>query len=265
MLRAFDSASRDRHHTDAARRRTALGLALLLAVAPLAPVRAEATRIAVASNFAAPARALASRLDARGTDGLVLVFGSTGKLYAQIENGAPFHAFLAADAERPRRLAEAGRTAGGPFTYAIGRLVLWSPREGLVDPEGNRLRQQPLGRVALANPRLAPYGKAARETLTTLGLWQSLSGRMVFGENIGQTFHFVSSGNAELGFVAFSQIKNPVRPARGSYWEVPPSHHEPIEQRAVLVRDDPGARAFLDFLKGPEGRSVIESFGYGTP
>jgi molybdate transport system substrate-binding protein len=237
---------------------------LVAAAIALAPgARAAAATIAVAANFADPAMALAERFEAATGHDLVLVFGSTGKLYAQIRNGAPFDALLAADVERPRRLeAEGAAVAGTRFTYAVGTLVLWSPREGLVDAGGAVLRDGGYRFVAIANPDLAPYGAAARQVLERLGLWSALRPRLVRGESIGQAFQFVSTGNAELGFVALSQLDGSRRSRSGSRWVVPGEMHEPIEQQAVRLSDHPAAVAFLEFIRSEPARSLIAAYGY---
>ncbi len=234
---------------------------LVLIEAPSAP--AEPVNVAVASNFTDAARALAARFQRHSGQQVTLVFGSTGKHYAQILHGAPFAAFLAADSERPRRLEQTGTARpGSRFTYAIGRLVLWSPRAGFVDGRGRVLAEGHFKHLAVADPRLAPYGRAARQVLEHRGLWQTLQGRLVRGGNVGQAFQFVRSGNAELGLVALSQAR---RARRGSLWEPPQKEYDPIVQQAVLLRDDATARAFLAFLRSDEGRALIRSFGYGTP
>ena len=175
-------------------------------------------------------------------------------------------AFLAADEERPALLEEKGAALPGTrFTYAVGRLMLWSPRNDLVDPEAEVLKKDGFRHLAVANPRLAPYGLAAQNVLESLGLWQILQPRLVRGENIGQTFQFVFSGNAELGFVALSQYLGLDPARRGSVWLVPESMHAPIRQQAVLLVDDPIARAFLEFLQSPAAREVIRDHGYGLP
>jgi molybdate transport system substrate-binding protein len=228
---------------------------------------ADDIRVAVATNFAAPVQAIVARFAEITHNRVVLAFGSTGKHYAQIKNGAPFAAFLAADSERPARLEEEGvAVAGSRFTYAVGRLVLWSPREGYVDPEGRVLTDGDYRHLAIANPVLAPYGRAAQQVLQARGLWEGLQrGRLVRGEDIGQTFQFVRSGNVELGFVASSQVKRPGHAPQGSWWEVPQSLYRPIEQQAVLLQEGPTARAFLAFLRGEEARSIIADYGYGLP
>ena len=227
---------------------------------------ADEIRVATASNFTTAIKAITQRFEMQTGHKVIPVFGSTGKHYAQIMNGAPFDVFLAADVHHPRLLEEAGvALPGSRFTYAMGRIVLWSPRQGYVDAAGKRLENSDFQYLAIANPRLAPYGKAAREVLTARGLWEQLSGRMVRGENIGQTFQFVVSGNAELGFVAWSQIKRPGHQPTGSYWEIPRTLYSPIAQQAVLLKENPVAEAFLDFIKGNEARAIIKDYGYGTP
>lgn len=246
--------------------RIAAALALCLAPAPSPPAAAAEVLVAVASNFADVAAALAVRFEAATGHAVVLSPGSTGRHFTQIKGGAPFAVFLAADAERPQRLeAEGLAVAGSRFTYAVGRLVLWSPRPGLVDADGAVLAAGSFAHLAIANPELAPYGQAAREALAALGLWDGLAPRLVRGENIAQAYQFVAGGAAELGFVALSQVRRPDRTAAGSLWEVPEGLHAPIVQQAVLLRDEPAARAFLEFLRGDEARAVIAAYGYGAP
>jgi len=239
--------------------------ALLLVLLASANAVAGPLYVAVATNFAPTCRAIADAFSAATQHEVVISDGSSGKLFAQIENGAPFEVFLAADAERPRKLEE-GRhaVAGSRFAYALGRLALWSAREDFVRDE-SVLRGDAFQHLAIANPELAPYGAAARDVLQRLGVWERAGPKLVRGEDVGQTFQFVSTGNAELGFVALSQLT----PDRGgSRWLVPAGLHAPIEQQAVLLtpgRDDPAARAFLDFLKGAAARDLIERAGYGIP
>ncbi|MCO6511391.1 MAG: molybdate ABC transporter substrate-binding protein [Aridibacter famidurans] len=217
-------------------------------------------RIAVASNFKDPATELVKRFQERTGRNVTVTLGSTGKLYAQIRNGAPFAVFLAADAERPKLLEkEVPAARGSRFTYAVGKLVLWSPDPELVDSEGEVLEDD-FAKLAIANPKLAPYGVAAEEVLRKKGVWDKVERRLVRGENIGQTFQFVSTGNAELGFVALSQARG----RAGSLWEVPKELYTPIEQQAVLLSGDEGAREFLEFLKSEEARKLIREFGYDT-
>lgn len=220
--------------------------------------------IAVAANFAVPARHLAEEFGAASGHRLRLSSGSTGKFYAQIRSGAPFDVLLSADEQTPRRL-EADRLAvpGSRFTYAVGRLVLWSPKPGVVDE--NSIRSRKFARLAIANPRLAPYGAAAREALERLGLWDLVQPKLVQGENIAQAFQFVSSGNADLGLVALSQLEEPGKGAAGSYWLVPERYHAPLRQDAALLVRGAGndaAGAFLAYLKSPPVRERIRAYGY---
>ena len=220
-------------------------------------------RVAVASNFARAMTSLARNFEENTGHKVKLVFGSTGKHYAQIRNGAPFDVFFAADIKRPRLLEEEGITVSGSrFTYATGKLILWSPIPDYVDAEGGVLRHGSFRYLAIANPDLAPYGRAAREFLQSRGLWNELKQKTVRGENIGQAFQFVSSGNAELGLVAFSQVRNIHRPVEGSYWEVPASLYTPIEQQAVLLTDNEAGRSFISYIKSKPALKIISNHGY---
>lgn len=223
---------------------------------------ADELRVAVAANFARTAQILGRQFEAETGHEMILVFGSTGKHYAQILNGAPFDVFLAADAERPG-LLEAQRkiVAQSRFTYAFGRIVLWSADDHVVDPEGLVLGQGRFRHLSIADPGLAPYGRAAREALIALGYWDAVAARIVRGKNVGQAFQFVSTRNAELGIVSVSQV---VANDYGSAWEIPGSLYAPIEQQAVLLRDRPAGHAFIEFLKSTAARSVIRANGYGT-
>ncbi len=222
--------------------------------------------VAVAANFTAPMQKVAQAFEQESGHKPVLSFGSTGNLYAQIKNGAPFQVFLAADEETPLRLEREGLTqAGSRFTYATGKLVLWSRQQGLVDDKGDVLRSGKFQRIALANPKLAPYGAAAVETLTRLGLWQALQPKIVQGDNIAQTYQFIASENAQLGFVALSQVMVDGRLSQGSAWVVPATLHAPLAQAAVLLgkgSDNPAAVALLRFLRGDRAQSIIRAFGY---
>ena len=241
---------------------------LLLLVLLLSPglALADGLRVAVASNFRHPMEAMKDAFERANGHSLVLIFGSTGKHYAQIRNGAPFDAFFAADAERPERLEREGLAVPGTrFTYAVGRIVLWSADPGLVDAEGEVLASGAFRHLAIANPDLAPYGAAARDLLRKIGLWQRLQPRLVRGENIGQTFQFVVSGNAELGFVARSQLESPQNAFEGSRWMPPASAYPPIEQQAVLLRDSPAGRALLDFMRGDAAAAILRAYGYDSP
>ena len=230
-------------------------------------VMAEEVRVAVASNFASAAEVIARRFEETSEHRVVLVFGSTGKHYAQILNGAPFEAFLAADERHPRLLeAEGIAVPGSRFTYAKGRLVLWSLEEGYVDAEGRVLEQGDFRHLAIANPRLAPYGAAAQEVLQNRGLWDELQRSLVRGENIGQTFQFVRTGNAEMGLVALSQLMSEGQMlVQGSHWTVPEELHSPILQQAILLRDTEATRAFVNYVRTDEARSILRSYGYETP
>lgn len=238
----------------------------LACLALLAQAQAAEVKVAVAANFTAPMRQLAQAFEQETGHKALLSFGGTGSFYAQIRHGAPFQVLLAADDETPLKLEQEGlAVAGSRFTYATGRLVLWSRQPGLVDDQGELLRSGRFQRLALANPKLAPYGSAAIETLTRLGLLEALRPRLVQGDNIGQTYQFVATENAQLGFVALSQVQTAGRIAQGSAWIVPASLHQPIKQDAVLLRagqGNPVASALLAFLKGEKARAVIRSFGY---
>lgn len=227
---------------------------------------ADEIRVAAASNFKGPMTQLASRFEISSGHELVLAYGSTGKQFAQIVNGAPFDVFFSADSERPARLESAGLAiAGSRFTYARGRLALWSRDPGRVDPGGQALAGLEYRHLAIANPKLAPYGRAAREVLVSMGLWEAVSGKLVMGENIGQAFQFANSGNAELGLVAWSQVLQGGGNPPGSSWLVPEDLHLAIEQQAVLLRDHAPARAFLEFVGSPEAVEIIRAHGYGVP
>lgn len=241
-------------------------LTLTVAVGALpAPAFAAEIRIAVASNFGPAMQVIARRFESRTGHEVILIFGSTGKQYAQIKHGAPFDAFFSADSQRPKQLEQDGvAVAGTRFTYAVGKLVLWSPVSGYVDPSGDVLKTGDFKHLAIANPELAPYGIAAQQVLQSRGLWEPLASRLVRGESIAQAFQFVNSGNAELGFVAYAQIKKPGK-LQGSYWDIPQSLYSPIEQQAVLLRDSEPARAFLQFIKSWEALKIIGVFGYQAP
>lgn len=238
----------------------------LVAMACAAGARAGEVQVAVAANFTAPMHAIAAQFEQDTGHRAKLAFGSTGKFYAQVRNGAPFEVLLAADDETPARLEKEGRAAPGTrFTYAIGRLVLWSARDGVVDAKGEVLRTGDFRHLAIANPKTAPYGAAAVTVLKKLNLFNALQARLVQGENIAQTHQFVSTGNAQLGFVALSQVARDGRIASGSGWIVPASLHEPIRQDALVLargRNNPAAQALVDYLKSAKARAIIQSFGY---
>jgi molybdate transport system substrate-binding protein len=227
---------------------------------------ADTLRVAVASNFQPAMKELAVAFQNRSGHQLTASYGSTGKHYAQIVNGAPFDLFLAADAERPRRLELEGfAVAGSRFTYAVGKLVLWSPVEGLIQDGHKTLIDGQFRFLAIANPRIAPYGRAAKQVLRGLGLWEAMQPRMVRGENIAQAFAFVKSGNAELGFIAWSQLPPPLAGGGGSVWMVPQELYQPIEQQGVLLKDGPVARAFLEFVRSEQAAALIMAHGYERP
>jgi molybdate transport system substrate-binding protein len=231
-------------------------------------VQAGEVPVAVAANFAAPAKQIAADFEKETGHKAILVFGATGKFYAQIRNGAPFEVLLAADDETPARLEKEGAAvAGTRFTYAIGRLVLWSGRPGLVDDKGEVLKKGDFAHLAIANPKLAPYGAAAVEALTALKLLDAVQARLVQAENIAQAHQFVATGNADLGFVALSQVIRDGKVAEGSAWIVPANLHQPIRQDAVLLdkgKGKPAAEAWLKYLKSDRARAVIRGFGYET-
>ena len=240
---------------------------LLVLLAGLSPAVAAAEAVvAVAANFTAPAQRIAAEFEQHSGHKLRLSFGSTGKFYSQIVHGAPFDVLLAADTATPQRLATEGRAvAGSGYTYALGKLVLWSAQPGTVDAGGEVLRHGRFARLAIANPKLAPYGAAAQQALQNLGLWDTLAPRLVTAENIAQAYQFIATGNAELGFVALAQIRDK---AAGSWWLVPEPLYAPIRQDVVLLVHGAGndaARAFIDYLHGAPARAVIHDFGYGLP
>ena len=226
---------------------------------------AEAT-VAVAANFAEPMKAIAAVLEKTTGHTIRVSLGPTGSLYTQIRNGAPFDVFLAADAERPEMLEKEGRTQPGTrFTYAIGKLVLWSSREGRVDSQGAVLRSADLGKVAIANPKTAPYGAAAVEAMEKMGLLAALRPRLVQGESIGQTFNFVKTGNADVGFVAMAQVLSGGRLKEGSMWVVPQDFYPPIRQDAVVLKrgeNNAAAQALIRLLQSPNIKDLIRSYGY---
>jgi len=248
------------------------GLAILGAIIALtAPgtARADEATVAVAANFAEVVEELETMFEADTDHTLIVTTGSTGKLYAQIKNGAPFDVFLAADQARPERLeAEGDAVPGSRFTYAIGRLTLWSPQAGRFGADGLAiLEAADFDHMAIANPDLAPYGLAAKQTLQHYGLWDALQPKIVMGQNIGQTFSMVATGNAPLGFVAKSYVLSPRNDQPGSRWDVPAEAYEPIRQDAVVLKraaNNPAAQAFADFLRSDQARGTIKRFGYAV-
>lgn len=233
-------------------------------IAPLA--RAGDVSVAVAANFAGPMKQIAVDFEKDTGHRVLASFGSTGQFYAQIRNGAPFDALLAADYETPARLVkEALAVAGTQFTYAIGKLVLWSSMPGFVDGAGEVLKKGGYERIAIANPRLAPYGAAAIQALKAMGILDAVQVRFVSGENINQTYQFVATGNAQLGFVALSQVLKDGKMREGSGWIVPSNLYDPINQDAVVLargRSNPAAVALLSYLKVDKTRALIKTYGY---
>ena len=227
---------------------------------------ADAISVAVASNFTAPMQKIAAEFAKDMGHKAVLSFGATGKFYAQINHGAPFGVLLAADDTTPAKIASEGKgVAASRFTYAVGQLVLWSKQDGYVDAQGAVLKTGKFQHVAIANPKLAPYGLAAEQTLTQLGLLEQIKPKLVQGENIGQTYQFAATGNAELGFVALSQVMEDGKIKSGSAWMVPAAMHEPIRQDAIILnnaKDNAAAKALMDYLKGDKARAIITSYGY---
>ncbi|WP_408597826.1 molybdate ABC transporter substrate-binding protein [Limnohabitans sp.] len=252
-----------------------LWLRALLAVfvyGSLALVHAGEVSVAAAANFTAPMQKIAQAFAQDTGHTAVLSVGATGKFYAQIKHGAPFQVLLAADDETPAKLvAEGLGQAGTVFTYATGRLALWSKQAGVVDDQGRVLQgplsQHPQVKLALADPRLAPYGAAAVQTLTQLGVWPRWQSHVVQGDNIAQAFQFVATQNALLGFVALSQVWVDGRVSQGSVWVVPQQLHAPLRQDAVLLvtgKDQPAALALMAYLKGERAKAIIRAYGYGV-
>ncbi|WP_409288301.1 molybdate ABC transporter substrate-binding protein [Pseudomonas sp. KCJK8927] len=227
---------------------------------------ADEVQVAVAANFTAPIQAIAKDFEKDTGHKLVAAYGATGQFYAQIKNGAPFDVFLSADDSTPAKLEhEQEIVPGSRFTYAVGTLALWSAKEGYVDAEGEVLKKNDFKHLSIANPKTAPYGLAATQVLDRLGLKEATQGKIVEGQNITQAFQFVSTGNAELGFVALSQIYKDGKVSNGSAWIVPSNLHAPIRQDAVILKkgkDNAAAKALVAYLKGPKAAAVIKSYGY---
>ena len=242
-------------------------LASLIAILTvMGTAHAGEVQVAVAANFAGPMEKLAEQFQRDTGHKAVVATGATGKFYAQIRNGAPFEVLLAADDDTPARLETEGHVAAGSrFTYAVGRLVLWSARDGVVDAGGNVLKTGSYKHLAIANPKTAPYGAAAVATLRKLGLYESVQPRIVQGENIAQAWQFASTGNAELGFVAQAQVWRDGKFTSGSGWIVPATMHAPIRQDAALLAKgagNPAAQALLQYLRTDKAKALIRSFGY---
>lgn len=239
----------------------ALGASLFAGLTHAAEVH-----IAVAANFTAPINEIAAAFEKASGHKVIAAFGPTGGLYTQIKHGAPFEVFLAADESTPARLETEGEIlAGSRFTYAIGKLVLWSASVGYVDAQGEVLRRNEFNHLSIGNPKTAPYGLAATQVLARLGLSEAVKPKLVEGTNITQAYQFVATGNAELGFVALSQVFKDGQISGGSAWIVPEDMYEPIRQDAVILnkgKDNPAAAALVDYLKGPKAAAVIKSYGY---
>lgn len=240
-------------------------LSLLFALVAPGAFAAD-VQVAVAANFTAPMQKIAAEFARETGHQALLSFGATGKFYAQIKNGAPFQVLLAADEATPAKLEQEGAAvAGSRFTYAVGKLALWSARSAIVDPGGEVLKQGGFDHLAIANPRLAPYGLAAVDTMKALGVFGALEGKLVQAENIAQAYQFVATENALLGFVALSQVMEGGVLKGGSAWIVPASLHAPIRQDAVLLatgQGNPAASALLRYLQGHKARSIIQAYGY---
>lgn len=237
-------------------------LSLLLA----APAFAADLHLAVAANFTAPMEQLKPLFEKATGHKLIISYGTVGKFYAQIKNGAPFELLISADDETPIRLEKDGLALPETrFTYAVGKLMLWSAKPGLVDAKGEVLKQNDFKRLAIASPKLAVYGAAAVEVMKKLGVYEQLQSKLVFGENISQTYQFVATANADLGFVALSQIYKNGSYAAGFHWQVPTNLYPRIRQDAILLtkgRENPAGKALLVFLKTTETKKIIRSYGY---
>nr|WP_288454199.1 molybdate ABC transporter substrate-binding protein [uncultured Pseudomonas sp.] len=227
---------------------------------------ADQVQVAVAANFTAPMQAIASAFEKDTGHSMQASYGATGQFYAQISNGAPFEVFLSADDSTPAKLEQEGLSVkGSRFTYAIGKLVLWSPKQGFVDEQGAVLKKGEFKHLSIATPKAAPYGLAATQTLAKLGLSDALKGKIVEGQNITQALQFVSTGNAELGFVALSQVYKDGQITSGSAWMVPETMYEPIRQDALILKKgeaNPAAKALVEYLRGPKAAEIIKAYGY---
>lgn len=243
---------------------TALGA--LIGCFAFASAQADEVQVAVAANFTAPIQAIARDFQQDTGHTLVAAYGATGQFYTQIKNGAPFEVFLAADDSTPEKLEKEGDIVlGSRFTYAIGTLALWSAKDGYIDGTDKVLLANQFKHLSIANPKAAPYGLAATQVLAKLGLTDKVKAKIVEGQNITQAYQFVSTGNAELGFVALSQIYKDGKVSEGSAWIVPEAMHDPIRQDAVILKKgehNPAAQALAEYLKGPKATAIIKSYGY---
>lgn len=239
---------------------------LLIPFLTIGAAQAAEVQVAVAANFTAPIQAIAADFEKDTGHKLVAAYGATGQFYTQIKNGAPFEVFLAADDTTPARLESEGDTVNGSrFTYAVGTLALWSAKDGYVDNQGQVLKRNDFQHLSIANPKAAPYGLAATQVLDKLGLTDQVKSKLVEGQNITQAYQFVSTGNAELGFVALSQVYKDGKVTGGSAWIVQAELHDPIKQDAVILtkgRDNHAAVALVDYLKGPKAAAIIQAYGY---
>jgi molybdate transport system substrate-binding protein len=248
---------------------TRLTIAFITSMLLSLSVQAAEVKVAVASNFAQPMKDIAAEFEKDTGHKLSVTQGATGKFYAQITNGAPFEVFLSADDETPRKLVKEGKAISGTqFTYAIGRLVLWSPDEKLVDQGGAVLKTDRFKFIAIANAKVAPYGRAAVQAMQKLGVLSTIEPRVVQGESITQTHQFVTTGNAQLGFVALSQVWENNRIKSGSGWIIPEEMHEQLRQDIVLLnpgKDSSAATALVNYLKSDKAKKIIERYGYKLP
>ncbi|MBU1427153.1 MAG: molybdate ABC transporter substrate-binding protein [Gammaproteobacteria bacterium] len=246
-----------------------LGLLSALLTTMVQVANAGEVNAAVAANFTAPMQQIAAQFEKESGNTVKLSFGSSGKFTSQIKNGAPFDVFLAADEKNPKLLEQEGLAVKDSlFVYALGKLVLWSATPGFVDDKGAVLGKGDFNKLAYADPKLAPYGLAAKETLDAMGLWSKVESKMVTGESITQTYQFAATGNAELAFVALSQITKDGKVTEGSWWIVPADKYSAIKQCAVQLsaaQDPAAAKAFLAFLQGKKAAAIIRSFGYEMP
>jgi molybdate transport system substrate-binding protein len=244
-----------------------VGVSALLFGAIIRPVAAGEVNAAVAANFTKPVEQIVALFQKESGHTVKLSFGSSGKFTSQIKEGAPFDVFLAADEKNPKLLEQEGlAVADSRFIYAVGKLVLWSAKPGYVDDKGAVLSQGNYNKIAYADPKLAPYGLAAQETLQKLNLWNKVQGKMVTGESINQVYQFAASGNAELAFIALSQITKDGKVTEGSWWIVPAEMYSPIKQAAIQLtaaKDKAATQAFLKFLKSEKALAIIRNFGYG--
>lgn len=245
---------------------TSRALAVIAVCALSLSAHAAEVNVAVASNFTAPMKVIAQHFEKETGHRAKLSFGATGQFYAQIKNGAPFGILLAADATTPAKIAQEGLgLRDSTFTYASGTLVLWSKKPTLIDQSGEVLKQGQFNKIAIANPKLAPYGAAALQVITKMDLGESLKSKIVEGSNISQTFQFVSSENASLGFVALSQVYENNKLKEGSAWIIPKDMYTPIKQDAIMLtgsENNPAAQALMKYLRSEQAKVIIRSFGY---